>query len=535
MNESFDSKLEGSEFSRRRFVQFVGGGTLLIPQTASLLGLFHSCASGSKAPHRLPFKPIRFTDRDDFVLANGFQHQILISEGEKIKGSLEFGANNDYTAFFPLGSSDAILWVNNEYPRAKFGRHKKRSRKNIARERRQVGGSLLHIRRKVGGGYWEFVKDSSYNRRLDASTKIPLIAERPIEGSLVAEGTFANCAGGVTPWKTVLSCEENYHDYYGERVFGSRQVKGSKRNWEKYHNNPPEHYGWVVEVNPMTGKAKKLTALGRFAHESATCVRTKGGRVAVYSGDDKAGEFLYKFVSEKGDSLEKGELFVADIKRGRWLSLDREKQTILRKNFKDQLDVLIHCRQAGRLVGATPLDRPEDVEINPYNGDVFVCLTNNKKRGNYHGSILKISEKGVDHGAMEFKAQDFVVGGVDFSCPDNLVFDPNGNLWMVTDMSGSSMHKHPYKKFKNNGLFYIPLSGPLAGRAFQVASAPRDAELTGLSFSRDGKSLFVCVQHPGEKSKGLGGLSSHWPEGGSSLPKSSVVEIYGDALRSLTT
>ncbi|MCY4495582.1 MAG: DUF839 domain-containing protein, partial [Acidimicrobiaceae bacterium] len=481
------------------------------------------------------FQGIAPSNKDDLLLADGLRYRVLISEGERIKGDKKFGANNDYLAFFPLSSNQAVLWVNNEYPRAKFGEVQKRSLKNIKRERHQVGGSLLHIRRQAPGASWELVKNSRYNRRLDASSRIPLIAERPIEGSLMAEGTLANCAGGVTPWKTVLSCEENYQDYYGERIWGSRQIKSSLHHWEKYYPNPPEHYGWVVEVEPLTGMAKKLTALGRFAHESATCVPTKGGKVAVYSGDDKAGEFLYKFISRESDSLEKGELFVADMVRGRWLSLDRRKQIVLQKNFKDQLDVLIHCRKAARLLEATPLDRPEDVEINPANGDVFVCLTNNSKRGNHHGSILKITEKGGDHGAMEFKAQDFAVGGVDFSCPDNLTFDPQGNLWMATDISGKSMHQAPYKKFKNNGLFYIPLAGPQAGKVVQVASAPRDAELTGPCFSADGKSLFLCVQHPGERSKNRQRPTSHWPGGGTDLPKSSVVEITGEALTSLVT
>jgi secreted PhoX family phosphatase len=131
---------------------------------------------------------------------------------------------------------------------------------------------------------------------------------------------------------------------------------------------------------------------------------------------------------------------------------------------------------------------------------------------------------------MTFKAADFLVGGDDFSCPDNLAFDSKGNLWIATDMSGGAMNKPPYTKFKNNGLFYVAMSGPEAGIVKQIASAPKDAELTGLSFSPDGKTLFMSVQHPGEKSGSLRTLTSHWPKGGDSEPLSSVVQIRGKLL-----
>jgi secreted PhoX family phosphatase len=280
-----------------------------------------------------------------------------------------------------------------------------------------------------------------------------------------------------------------------------------------------------VEVNPLTGEAKKLTSLGRCAHECATCVRTKDGRVAVYTGDDKNSEFLYKMISDKKDSLEQGELFVANLEKGEWISLSIDKHKVLKDNFKDQTDVLIHVREAGKLLGATPLDRPEDIEIHPKTGDVFVTLTNNKPNGNYHGKILKISEASGDHGSIKFKASDFLLGGDTFSCPDNMVFDKDGNLWMATDISGSAMNKAPYVKFKNNGLFFIPTSGKNAGKVFQVASAPNDAELTGLTLTPDGKTLFVSVQHPGEKSKDMNNMTSHWPDGANSMPKSAVVQI----------
>ena len=526
------------EFNRRNFVKFLGGGAVAAANIGVLSSL-NSCAGSTKEINKLPFRPIDYTNRDDLVLAEGFEYSVVISEGDKINGNELFGANNDYTAVTHLNSNEIILWVNNEYPTPLFvsgwTKGKKRTKRQVDLERASVGGSIVHLKREGKGKPWKFVADSKYNRRIDGTAKIPLIAPRPVAGGLVATGTLGNCAGGVTPWGTILTCEENYQDYYGERARENKVLKKGRLGWDRFYKHPPEHYGWVVEVNVMTGEAKKLTALGRFAHESATAVKTKDGRVAVYSGDDKKGEFLYKFLSDKKDSLETGELFVADVKNGKWVSMDIEKQPILKKNFKDQLDVLIHCREAGRLLGATKLDRPEDIEIHPFTGDVYLTLTNNKNRGNYHGSIFRLRETNGDYASMTFSAGDFLVGGRDFSCPDNLAFDKNGNLWMVTDMSGSAMNKPPYSKFKNNGLFFIPTAGKLAGQVFQVASAPTHAEITGLSWDEDHETLFVAVQHPGEKSKSLKKLTSHWPNGGTSRPKSSVVQISGKALSDLTS
>src|SRR5690606_31999634 len=145
------------------------------------------------------------------------------------------------------------------------------------------------------------------------------------------------------------------------------------------------------------------------------------------------------------------------------------------------------------------------------------------------GKILKIAETNADPLSMTFVASDFAVGGNEsgFACPDNMIFDHAGNLWMTTDISGDMVGEGPYEKFKNNGLFYFPLSSNDADKIFQMASVPVDAELTGLSLSTDRKALFLSVQHPGEKSKSLSELSSHWPSGGNEMPRPAVVQIFG--------
>ena len=221
---------------------------------------------------------------------------------------------------------------------------------------------------------------------------------------------------------------------------------------------------------------------------------------------------------------------MANIEKGKWIPLTLDHPE-LKKKFKDQLEINTYCRKAAKLVGATPLDRPEDIEVSPINGDIFIALTNNKPAKRPHGSILKISEKG-GYSATKFKSKTLISGGNQsgFSCPDNLCFDQNGNLWITTDISGSSIGKAPYKKFKNNGLFVIPVSGKNAGEAIQVASAPIDAEFTGPKFSPDGKSLFLSVQHPGEKTVLRSAPTSRWPTGKTPRPAVIVISKIDEVL-----
>lgn len=522
--------------SRRVFLKNSMGGTLVL--VSSLSGFLASCSSlKSQSWDELTFRPISPSYDDELKLVEGLHYDVLISENDMLTSDGQlFGSNNDYTAFHPISKTEGILWVNHEYSQTLFisgwaRGDKIKTKKMVDLERKSVGGSLVHLIKE--NDKWSVVKKSKLNRRITGETPIPIIASRDIAGSKMAIGTLANCAGGMTPWGTFLSCEENYDNFYGEREHREKDISKTNLGWDKFYPMPPEHYGWVVEIEPLTGEAKKLTSIGRFSHECATCVRTNSGHVAVYSGDDRADEFIYKFISKRKNDIEEGTLYVANIEKGKWLSLDINESKILKDNFDDQLDVLIHCRKAARLLGATPCDRPEDIEVHPETKEVFVTLTNNKKNKNYYGKILKIKEDGNDHGSLTFYAEDFLVGGDDLACPDNLAFDHRGNLWVTTDISGRAIGTKTYEKFKNNGLFFVPTSGNLKSKAFQVASAPVDAELTGITFMPDQETIILSVQHPGEMSKQVDKPTSRWPKGGNTVPRSSVVQIKGPALEKI--
>ena len=491
------------------------------------------------------------SDKDDLVVTNGLSYHTLIKWGDTINEVDTFGFNNDFTCFIPFDDhnpKDGLLWVNHEYVNPLFvsdfnaknyeNPSQHRTIEQVNKEMYNVGGSIVRI--KEENGIWRVVKNDPYNRRITAQTPIQLNWDSPIKGKTTAIGTHSNCSGGITPWKTFLTCEENYDSFFGETIYDENNIashKPSSQGWENFYNYPTEHYGWVVEVNPKTGSAQKHIALGRFAHECCTLYELEDKRIVAYTGDDRNNEHLYKFISSKPHSLKEGTLYVADTINGKWLALDWENQPVLKNKFKDQTEVLIRTREAAKLVGATPLNRPEDVEIDPITGNIFVSLTNNKGKNDYHGSILKIEETNGAFDALTFKASTYKAGGEEngFSCPDNLAFDLSGNLWMTTDMSGNAMNKveGPYMPFKNNSLFVIPRVGKDAGMVIRVVSAPRDAELTGPWFSPDGRTLFLSVQHPGEQTKDLENPTSTWPFDEDNIPKPAVVAITGDLIEKM--
>jgi secreted PhoX family phosphatase len=507
--------------NRREFLQFLGvsGVVATLPGCSTTNDVFHSMIG---LPPSL---------EDKLLTAEGLNYKILISWGDPINAKEKFGYNNDFIAFHSLAKDHGIMWVNHESVTPALLGGNERTKENIDRERFEVGGSILEVKKE--NNQWKVIPDSIYNRRLDSYTKIPFAWNEKIAGSKIAEGTMGNCAGGKTPWGTFLTCEENYDMFWGDVDIEGKTIRDSWLKWNEFYAMPPQHYGWVVEVEPKTGKAKKLISLGRCAHECAAVTRAKDGKVVAYTGDDTNDEHLYKFISDSENSLEKGKLYVADLEKGKWLSLDINDQPILKKHFKNQTDIQIFARKAASLLGATPLDRPEDIEFDPLTGNVLVALTNNRPKNNYLGSILKIMEDNNDPGSLTFKHDTFLAGGKkhEFACPDNMVFDAKGNLWFTTDISGHDINNGAYEGYGNNGLYVFIRSGEHQGKVIRLASAPIDAEFTGPCFSPDYKTLFLSVQHPGELSKNKDNLTSHWPDGG--IPRPSVITLEGPLLNKI--
>lgn len=549
------------KYDRRKFIEFLGKaslGTLIIPpflvscgNTTTPIKNKQIANETFKRLKNIALENLAPTTKDDLVLTKGLNYHTIIKWGDSISDNDTFGFNNDFTCFIPLDENnpkDGLLWVNHESVNSLFvcdfdennyeNPQKQRTKKQVDKEMYNVGGSIVRI--KEVNGQWKVVHNDPHNRRITGKTPIKLNWDTPIKGVSTVMGTNSNCSGGITPWNTFISCEENYDGFWGETRYDENNTAThipSDHGWEHFYNAPPEHYGWVVEINPKDGTAQKHVALGRFSHECCTLYELADQRVVAYSGDDSNDEHLYKFISSKSNSLKEGTLYVADTINGKWLPLDWETQPALKDKFKDQTDVLIRVREASKLLGATPLNRPEDIEIDPITGHIFITLTNNKPKNDYHGSILKIEETNGAFDALTFKASSYKAGGEEngFSCPDNLVFDMAGNLWMTSDISGSAMNKSdkPYMPFKNNSLFVIPRYGKDAGKVIRVASAPTDAELTGPWFAPDGKTLFLSVQHPGDQTRDIKNPTSKFPFDADGIPKPTVVAIQGDLIQKM--
>jgi secreted PhoX family phosphatase len=476
-------------------------------------------------------------------------------------------------------------------------------------------------------GQWKMVKDSRFNRRITADSPIEISGpargaalmrtDADPKGELVL-GTFGNCAGGQTPWGTYLTAEENIQDYFGnlDELHARRDVDehivNSHRHWRMWKTHslygwenvharfdlaqePREafRFGWIVEIDPRDPQRPpvKRTALGRFAHEGASPVVAADGRVAVYMGDDDRFEYVYKFVSSgrfdaknpaaNRDLLDAGTLYVARFDasgRGEWLPLVYDPKGPLNAaaGFRDQAEVLIKARAAAYLLGATPMDRPEDIEVSPQSGRVYIACTRNASRTlegnarqysgreidtgpnaanprgeNAYGHIIEIHEADDDHTAREFAWEVFILAGdpkrgrlitsVDelqpgkvgpqdtyfggyakaselsaMGSPDNLGFDLAGNLWIVTD--GTQPQE------TNDGCWVCPTSGPERGKLRQFMSGPIGAEVCGVQFTPDNETLFFAIQHPGENGSVESPLS-HWPDGGSAQPRASVIAV----------
>ncbi|MBU8905800.1 PhoX family protein [Desertibacillus haloalkaliphilus] len=543
--------------NRRKFLTYVGTGmTGLAVASTGLPALTSTVTaadmakesyfgfSNNKKGHGLTFKPIDPTDIDELVLPKGYTYDVIAAYGDVIneKGDT-FGFNCDFTMYLPIdGSNRGLLLVNHEYTNPLFVEgdvSNGYSYNQIQKLLYNQGLSIIEVY-KDKNGTWNMDTESTYARRISGLAPFqltgPAAGTPAVNGAKTVQGTYANCSGGATLWGTVLSCEENWES--------TTEKAGLDTT----------HYGWVVEVDPFDAtdkafKPRKHTALGRFHHENCAMGLADDGRVVVYSGDDKRGSCVYKYISkhtfnenkgkENSKLLEEGTLYAANMEKGEWIALTieavreaaKEGEELLDK-FQTQADVLVHAHDAAMLLGGTPTDRPEDIEISPIDKSIFIAHTNNysSTTSNFHGHITRFIETGDDLGSLTFEFEIFAAGGNQsgFSAPDNLDFDADGNLWTVTDISTSRLNKDAWTNFKNNGVFVIPTTGKDKGEAFQFASAPVEAEATGPWFTPDEKTLFLSIQHPGERSESLQHLTSTWPHRpGDTIPRPSVVAIRG--------
>lgn len=499
----------------------------------------------------------------------------------------QFGYNNDFLGYFPIeGSKRGLLCVNHEYTStellfpglksvadARGAKAEHISKTMCEVEMAAHAGSVIEIMRGPNGK-WSVVPNSKFARRITVDT--PMEITGPAAGHERMKtsadpagkrvlGMINNCAGGTTPWGTWVTCEENINNYFlGPVPENHREaanwkrigIPGRRYGWGNYFDrfkvekepNESNRFGWIVEIDPFdpTSTPKKRTALGRFKHEGAAGITNpKGGQYALYSGDDQINDYCYRFVTAakvdvanpaaNRDILDQGTLSVAKFNADgtmEWLPLVFGQGPLTAANgFNSQADVLIETRRSADLLGATKLDRPEDVEANPKTGYVYVMLTKNATRkpgevdaanpraDNKHGHILELIPPDGDHSAAKYnwnilvRCGDPSVAAIGatfnpatssdgwFSNPDNCAFDADGRLWISTDGNAGDFNG------RSDGLWALDTEGPARGTSRHFFRTPAGGEMCGPCFTPDMETVFLAVQHPGEDGK-------EWPAWG---------------------
>jgi uncharacterized protein len=584
----------------RRSVLKVGGGALALtavagfaPAAARPRGTGRS--GGSAAGANLgtaAFTPVPPNTIDDVTVADGYTRDVVISWGDPVTKAAprfdvrrqspeaaaeQFGYNNDYVGVLPLSRNRALLVVNHEYTNEELmfptGLYDSATIKRIAIE--SHGLSVVEIEPGGKPGSWRQrpVSSTRYNRRITGTTQF--LVDGPAAGDARLKtsadpsgkrvlGTFNNCAGGTTPWGTVLSGEENFNQYfqasgttpaeyatsykrYGITTSGGRQWMEVDPRFDLTREpHEPFRFGWVVEVDPYdpTSTPRKHTMLGRFKHEGANVTIARSGQAVAYMGDDERGDYLYKFVSaDRFDPTEtqqakkhnmtlltKGTLYVARLTgdgttdgeydgSGEWIALTTDTTSFV--PGMSVADVLIDTRLAADTMSPTKMDRPEDVEPNPVSGKIYAALTNNTDRGvkyptdeanpvsvNRHGYVLEITERGGDHAGTAFGWMLLLVCGDPASPQTYFAGFPKDQVSPISCPDNVAFDRHGNLWIStdgnalgsHDGLFRVPLTGTARGQVQQFLSVPSGAETCGPLISDDQLTAFVAVQHPGEKS-----------------------------------
>lgn len=495
-------------------------GVLTGSVAAALGGFIGTGQARAQAPApAIGFQAVPVGEGDAVVVPPGYQVRVLVPQGTPLDGSAQsrplpqlsaaeqaaaIGAHHDGMHFFPIegrepdqgSSADGFLVLNHEYIEPRYmhasaaglslgtGRmplvDDQRDPEEVRKEINAHGVSVVRITRGQDGA-WRVVADPR-NRRITGAT--PMEIAGPARGHALlrtkyspdgtrGRGTLSNCAHGVTPWNTYLTCEENWAGYFrnldqvdqrpalpreharygvptaqarynwdqaagGGDEFARFNVSSTGTDATQDYRNEVNGFGWVVEINPFDPAATpvKRTALGRYAHEGVVFAPAREGRpVVAYAGDDSTFEYIYKFVSARpfnratanGSLLDEGRLHVAKFNAdgtGEWLPLVHGEGPLTAANgFADQGEVLVNTRLAADAVGATKMDRPEWGAVDPRDGRVYFTLTNNARRteaqvdaanpraANRFGQIIRWREAGDDHAATRFEWDLFLLAG----------------------------------------------------------------------------------------------------------------------------
>jgi secreted PhoX family phosphatase len=393
--------------------------------TASLGVISHAQTIGT-------FTSVRPEPQDQLMqIPSSHVFQVIAKSGDGLTAGGSMPINSDFTGYVPIaGSSEnGRLSVNSEF---------------------------------VPGGVTVFDIQFNSTTKLWGVSASQAVDFSPV-GNFFVFGTVANCSGEVTPWGTVITCEENE---ISTDLTGDGYV-----DW-----------GWCIEIDPATRQVKdqdgngspdKLWALGRMKHEN---VKVAADSMTVYYGDDNdTSGLVFKFIADEKMKLGSGDLFVLQRTgtTGTWKSVPNSTQAD-RNN----------CIERATLAGGTDFNRVEDVDIGP-DGKVYFSSTAQGRvfRFNDMGDSIVNFEIFVDSGLVAITSDSGTAPAL-FNGADNLAFDGEGNLWITQD----SDQRHVWMA--------RPSHTPASPSIEVFMNTPINAEPTGITFSPDSRFLFMSIQHP---------------------------------------
>lgn len=307
---------------------------------------------------------------------------------------------------------------------------------------------------------------------LDAET---LALERQFRS---LNGTIRNCAGGITPWGSWLTCEEEV-TRAGPRA--------------------GQDHGWVFEVPASaTGPVDPvpLKAMGRFNHEAAAVDPESG---AVYLTEDRNDSLLYRFIPNVTGRLAEGGKLQALALAGPQLTDSRNWfgptwhraawHSVRWVDLDDPESPADDLRSRGAMLGAVRFARGEGIHMG--DGELyFMCTSGGAAR---QGQIFRLRTRGEQAVQLFFES----TSADQLSYGDNLTIAPDGQLVVCEDQYGDPVDNHLRGITRD-------------GEAYALARLRTQTELAGACFSPDGRVLFVNVYSP-TKTLAITGPWAHLP------------------------
>ena len=300
-------------------------------------------------------------------------------------------------------------------------------------------------------------------------------AQRVERQFLSLVGTERNCAGGPTPWGSWLSCEESV-----SRVDRDHGVD----------------HGWVFEVPASaTGAAEPvpLKAMGRFNHEAVAVDPASG---IVYQTEDRGDGLVYRYIPDEPGQLAQGgrlqALVVADrpsLDTRNWDGETVSPGEAMSVRWMDLDDIQSpedDLRHRGFEAGAARFARGEGMWYSEGGAIFFACTNGGRIKKGQIWKYTPSPQEGTSHetdqpGTLELFVEPNDGGLIDNA--DNLTVSPWGDLIVCEDGSGEQ---------------YLVGITP-EGRFYKFAhnAMDNDSEMAGATFSPDGSTFFINIQHAG--------------------------------------